>query len=71
MNIEEIRKLNKNELIQYAQEFNIWKTYTFQDYIKTKEVILEQMTKYDVKEEEIYPVRIAAVDSVITTTTYK
>lgn len=57
MTHEEIKNLNKDDLIKFAQEFNIWKSYTFPEYVETRDIILEQMSKYGISEEEVQIVR--------------
>ena len=69
MTHEEIKNLNKEELIKFAQEFNIWKSYTFPEYIETKDIILQQMSKYGISEKDVQSVRIVVTDNI--TTSYK
>jgi hypothetical protein len=69
MTIEEIKNLNKNDLIQFAKEFNIWKNYTFHEYVETRDIILEQMSKYGISEDEVQIVRNVVANNI--TTSYK
>jgi hypothetical protein len=66
MTIEEMKNLNKDDLIQFAKEFNIWKTYTFPEYVNMKEAIIQQMSKYGILIDEVQPERIIANINVIT-----
>ena len=69
MTIEEMENLNKNDLIQFAKEFNIWKTYTFPEYVNMKEAIIQQMSKYGISMDEVQPDRIIAKINI--STSYK
>ena len=52
-----IKTLNKQELIEYAKKFNIFKVYKFSEYIQERDLIIEQMNKLGITQEEVMPVR--------------
>jgi hypothetical protein len=57
----DINKMNRDELIAYAREFNIHKHYDFPEYLDVKNQILQKMTELDVSIDDVDPMKIRTV----------
>jgi hypothetical protein len=66
MDIETIKNMNKDELIEFAKEFNIHKNYTFIEYTSVRDTILNQLQIYNIDVNELQHVRSCSTDKVQT-----
>lgn len=53
-----LQNANRQEVIDFAKQFNIYKSYTFPDYVDVKDAILQKMSDLDIQESEIQVVRV-------------
>lgn len=60
MTLEQIQNMDKEQLIAYAKEFNIFKLYDFAEYVNTKNAIIARMEQLNVSIDEIRPTRSAS-----------
>lgn len=54
--MKEINQMNKEELIEFATKFNIFKMYDFPEYVNTRQQILNRMQELQISEKEVNPI---------------
>lgn len=58
-----IKNMNKEQIIKYALEFNIFKVYDFPDYLKTKQEILDRLNELNIPIEDVDVTKYRTVDT--------
>lgn len=61
----DIMELNREELIEFAIDFNIFKFYDFPEYLETKAMIIQRMNELNISMDEVSPSKKRGNDTII------
>lgn len=61
----DIMKMNREQLIEFAIDFNIFKFYDFSEYLETKATIIQRMNELNISMDEVSPSKKRENDTVI------
>jgi hypothetical protein len=53
--MKSVSEMNREELIEYAIKFNIFKKYDFAEYVQNRQIIMDRMQELNIEESDVHP----------------